>query len=406
MWSACDYLYFARGVARCRGICDNSGVEREKESRTDREIPFRLVKAAETTLVDQTLGGFRKAIKSGYYRTGDVLPSLHRIAADLGVSVRVPRDAIAQLAREGYVRARPRIGTVVTEKTAKAPVWRGRILYVMPAHSVTSYRFAAQARAAREVITSAGYIFERVEIGTKNGHPNTDFTPLELALSEKTSAAILDMSSPDTRMILNEAGVKYFCLGSDGKQPIADNESLIGSSREQRSYFDRFLAHCVKRGIKRVLVADYIREKGRRCPYAALFEAAGIKPEVAIIEKAASPTLGRIVESSMKYFLKRFADRRKLPELVYFTDDYFARGGLIAIAYLGIKVPEELRIVTCANRGFDPVFPVSLARLSGDPIKDGRSAAKAVIEFLRTGRRPSAEEQKSGWEYIRGDSFP
>ena len=61
-------------------------------------LPFKLDRERRTSsLVEQVVDGFRQAIVGGAYRVGDRIPSLRNLAKELGVSLRVPREAIAIL---------------------------------------------------------------------------------------------------------------------------------------------------------------------------------------------------------------------------------------------------------------------------------------------------------------------
>ena len=76
-------------------------------------IPFSLDHAASANLSDQLADGLRDAIVSGYYRKGDILPTIVQLAKMLGTSVQVPRTAIAALAAENFVSTRRGVGCIV-----------------------------------------------------------------------------------------------------------------------------------------------------------------------------------------------------------------------------------------------------------------------------------------------------
>ncbi len=56
----------------------------------------------------------RKSIEQGEYKKGDILPAEREICASYGLSRITVRQAISNLAADGYVQGRPGIGTVVT----------------------------------------------------------------------------------------------------------------------------------------------------------------------------------------------------------------------------------------------------------------------------------------------------
>ena len=61
------------------------------------------------------------------------------------------------------------------------------------------------------------------------------------------------------------------------------------------------------------------------------------------------------------------------PDLIVFLDDYIARGALLAMAAVGIRIPEDVQVVTMANKGLGPVWLKPLTQFEVD------SAAEAEI---------------------------
>jgi DNA-binding LacI/PurR family transcriptional regulator len=69
----------------------------------------------------------------------------------------------------------------------------------------------------------------------------------------------------------------------------------------------------------------------------------------------------------------------------------------------GIRIPEDVRIVTWANRGLGPAFVKSFTRMEFDCVAVGETVARCVLEYLRTGVFPS--DVTVGPAYIRGETF-
>ena len=88
-----------------------------------------------------------------------------------------------------------------------------------------------------------------------------------------------------------------------------------------------------------------------------------------------------------------------------FADDYIANGGLLAMAELGIRPPEDVKVVAWLNRGFPLNSLRSLTRMETCPYANGRTVANLIIDYLRTGRRPR-RIPSIGHDYIIGDTFP
>ena len=93
-----------------------------------------------------------------------------------------------------------------------------------------------------------------------------------------------------------------------------------------------------------------------------------------------------------------------LPDLVYFTDDYLAAGALISFARHGVRFPEDVRFVSLATKGFEPVWWQELTRLEWDWAAQGEELARRIAEFLDA--KTARVDAKMSPTYIIGDTFP
>ena len=83
------------------------------QGKTVKKVPFAIDRKSTEGLSEQMTNSLRRAIVSGYYKSGDVLPTILQWSKILNVSIRVPEAAIATLVKEGLVTARKRFGCVV-----------------------------------------------------------------------------------------------------------------------------------------------------------------------------------------------------------------------------------------------------------------------------------------------------
>ena len=114
-----------------------------------------------------------------------------------------------------------------------------------------------------------------------------------------------------------------------------------------------------------------------------------------------------VKQSVMDAFVRRFAKGKeyaKLPDLFYFDDDFVADAALSAMAYAGVKVPDDVAVVAFSNAGLGPCFPVPLARVLMDPFAAGRTVACAALSYLAGNGIPCDAVIESA--YVRGASFP
>ena len=71
----------------------------------------------------------------------------------------------------------------------------------------------------------------------------------------------------------------------------------------------------------------------------------------------------------------------------------------------GIRIPEDVKIITFANCGFGPVFTKSFARIEVDMRKRGKAIADGLVTWFRTGAFPDISDM-GGPVYVPGDTFP
>jgi DNA-binding LacI/PurR family transcriptional regulator len=81
-----------------------------------------------------------------------------------------------------------------------------------------------------------------------------------------------------------------------------------------------------------------------------------------------------------------------------------AEAALSALAYNGIKIPHDVRVVAFSNAGLGPCFPVPLARVVMDPVASGRTVARAALSYLTGHGIPS--DAVIAPVYVQGKSFP
>ena len=94
--------------------------------------------------------------------------------------------------------------------------------------------------------------------------------------------------------------------------------------------------------------------------------------------------------AGMAAFAKLIAEGRLPCGMVCFiNDDYLASGALMAIACAGLKAPEDIRLVTLANKRIGPVYIRDLTRMEFDARHAGEMLSDAVLKYLNTGIYPS-----------------
>lgn len=360
-----------------------------------KEIPFRIDRKDVTPLVDQVVDGVRRAIASGFYGQGETLPSRREMAEVLGVSQRVPAEAMARLVKEGVIESRTRAGCRVLPKGLKS--FRGRVLFVTNfsgGYYATQFASELRMRFARR-----GVLLETATFSEVDGY-RTDYAFLDLILRQPFRLAVLFCDSNVAMRKVDAAGIPFVVIGSEHRYP-----NCVGTIRfNVGAAVPAFVRHCRKNGVSDVLQIGYAKEMSAGA--VRELKEAGIRAERWTIPCCRGyGVFEGIDRSAMEAVLERFGrQKRHLPQLLYLPDDCMARGVLTALLKLGIRVPDDVKVVSFANAGLGPVFPISLTRLLMDPHLDGQDVARTVMEMLEGGTDVVWPEV--GTRYIVGESFP
>ena len=364
-----------------------------------KKIPFSINRNDVRPLFNQVVDGFRDAIISGYYKPGDKIPSSRDLCPLLEVSRIVTKAALEQLASEGLVASRPRIGSVVRDRNAKQ--WKGRVLFVVP-ETNGSYFINVLIGTAREILMSEGWLFHQVTLGC-DAQRRHDLSRLDVALRVSTDLVLTLWDRADILKRLSASGIPFVTI-SECPCSVAGASGRI--RYPHRSFVPSLVRDCVAAGVRCVEQVGFMRSTYNAAP---ALRRAGIKMKETVIppDRDWMSTYMDIKRPVMEAFGRRLAKGVRganLPDLFYFDDDIVASAALMALAYNGVKVPRDVRVVALSNVGFGPCFPVQLARVEMDPFVAGRTVARAALSFLTgDGIPPDATIQP---EYVRGDSFP
>ena len=363
-----------------------------RKSVTSRPLPFAVNRSLAKNLSDQVADGLRRAIASGFYRKGDVLPTLHELARALGTSLRVPREAVAMLAAENLVSPRPRVGSVVLGR--RETLWKGQVLAVVPADLEGTYHAATLLGEMRRRFAAAGYLFLTETLDRRKGG-TFDFAQLDLALQARLDFAFAFHCPHGVQRRIERAGVPLAAKNGDAG---------LGTSVESFGEMPTFLRQCSARGVRNVLLVGYGLGNLSNALRTQMV-AAGLHVEPCQVKSR--PGIGfleRLERGVMERLLDRFSRPRETwPDLVFWADDYFAVGGLAALQERGVRMPGDVYAVTLANKGLVPVYPRSLTRFEFDPVATGRAAAENILARI-AGRDPGPILDVVS--YITGESFP
>ena len=368
-----------------------------RQDTEPRPLPFRIDRSSRRNLSEQVAVGLREAICTGYFREGDVLPRLDDMARQLGVSMRVPREAVDALKREGLVNPRPGLGCAVM-----APcdiVWKGRVLMVCSDADEASYYTGALTGALRRRLAEHGYLLSCVA-GMEKSSGQTDYSLLGPALARRFDFAFVFGHWPEVFRRLSKAAIPFV---STGNVPAGRMPHFVGRvPYDYSAAFERLVEDCLERGVKTAEQFDF--ERSRTVDATGSFHRAGISMKSVIIApKREYGWLEGIMRAASEFFRARIAAGKPWPDLLFFADDFVAFGALPALEASGIRIPEDVKIATCSHRGFEPVFPIPLARICTDPREHGDTLARYAVSYLNHRCVPAGAALRP--EYVPGETL-
>ena len=359
-------------------------------------LPFSISRSEGRDLTSQMADGLRRAIVGGYYKAGQALPTLEALSSGLGVSMNVARAAMRKLAQEGLVLPRRHVGSVVQQLGAKKR--RGHVLIVQD--DTASSHTNILVGEARATLSRLGYLVSTVVV-FKDADGRYDMQPLEVELRNTVNLSILVKNRPAIERVLARSGIPFMAYG--GRRCRSAN--FVGQVRIETLPLENTVRECVSHGISRVLIVCAWLSYDSILP---LFTKAHIAAEEWRIDCAARENSDEIVQrSGLEAFTERFRleGRGWLPELLIFPDDDFlAAGCLMALLAAGVRVPEDVRVVTLANKGIGPVFVKPLTRFEIDPRLFGAQIAQYACNYLNGQGIP--EDASVSPAYVPGETFP
>ena len=353
---------------------------------------FHFTPDGAVTPADALCGFIKDEIAVGRIRAGDPIPTIKELAEMSGLTFRVARGVVEQLAREGYVRSRPRVGTVVLPRDVTA--LRGRVLFALPDVDACSYHVTTIADALRHRLGASGYAFTTVVFSSDE---RIGLTFLKHELARTPDIVVVMYSTPSVRECLHDAGVRSVFIY--GERPERDGGRWIRFSADEA--IGHFATHCVRSGVKRV---TQVRFEGNDTPDArSALAGAGIASQWMTIPRMDG--LGRyegIERSAYNVFMDM--PRSKFPDVFLFWDDFVAQGALTAFLRRGLRVPDDVKVVTLSNRGLGPVYSDPLTRFECDASETGEKISAYALSLLAKGRL--SQPPVISPHYVFGRTFP
>lgn len=339
----------------------------------------------------------RRELAGGRYRAGEPLPSVRELQGRFGAAEYAVRRALHALRDEGLVSIVRHVGALATDKASLA--WKGHVAFV---HASTTGSFFLHRLADRisNRLETAGWMFHQVFL-VPAGDAIADTGPLLRHIAGGLDLAIV-MSEFRQIDDLDRAGVPYIVIGG-GASDFPNARAVVRTERSE--CFANLIAAIRARRLKTLAEVDFERRTNRH--FIGQLVAAGIEVRhlMCRFDKDGEHSLGNIAalgRRAVADFLDKSRTLRRPTDAILFNDDYLAIGGIEAILEAGLRIPEDIRVVAYSNKGNEPVFGRSLARIENDPAADADAVADYVLALLE-GRRATAPRLRL--RFVPGESL-
>jgi hypothetical protein len=314
-------------------------------------------------------GQVEQAIRTeiGRRQPGDRLPTERMLADQLGVSIVKVREALTLLQREGLVERRHGRGTFVG--TPPAGRWIAVVMIHDLAHPTLSFYERALYQSVRQRLNDAdvscrGY--------TAFGDP-TRYEPLDCPEFWH------DLAANRIRHVVPICGDLPPDLSADlARRGIGETEtSPDNDAARAREMIRLGTQYLLAQGRRRLAMMGWVSSQ--------LFEeelrAAGVDCCPDWVRCDLHPNLAGAGWQEFRDIWRSPAGR---PDGLLISNDVVARDAAIAISELGVRVPDELLVVTHTNRGSGQWYPFPVAQLEVDPAADAAAMAQAALRALGT----------------------
>ena len=351
-------------------------------------MPFQVDHKLNLDIPTQVTNGIRAAILTGFYKPGDILPKAMEFTRGLHVSLRAPLAAYRTLKKEGLISPRRRLGTVVVGP--RADVFHGRVVIVNK-NSNPVYSNAVKNEVLTRRLNEAGYVVGNVSAiplggrGDDPGKERFDLRQLNAALRQNTSLAVLIGTAPPLERAVAATGTPYFAIGRSnpgapgcvGSATLGNDSSLPGVL--VRRLRERNVRSLVQIGIRQT---DLMASEELRSVCESYEELTGWPRRLKYAKQE------EIVRAAFDLFRERYRTRADLPDAFLFSDDYLARGALLALLSAGIRTGRDVLVITQANKGTRPLHLDPIDLILCDPVRDAETISDALIAYLDSGAAP------------------
>lgn len=349
-----------------------------------------------STKYAQLADSLRAAIAAGDYRSTNRLPTEQQLMVQFGVSRQTVRNALEILAQEGLIQRRQGSGTVILDHKPKS---ENNTIAIVTSF-VNSYIFPSLLMEAQQVLLENG--FSALVYGTDN-----QFEKERKILLQLLEHPVRGMIVEGTKSVLPNPNLDLYKKLQDSGVPIVFihgcypelNMPVVRDDDEAGGYMAT--QHLIEKGHTRIGgifklddrqgllrcsgMMQALRDHGLSYSEENLFWY-DTNQRQAMVEHRRNPGLELCAEHL----------RKNCTAVVCYNDEV-ASQLLEILLRLGVKVPQQLAIISFDNSHYSSLGAIGLTSLAPDPAKLGSLAAQAILTLARGGQ---VSDQKLPWKLV------
>ncbi len=349
------------------------------ESGRDSPQPTRIT-LHRSPLYEQCADHIRSEV-TAKLQPGEKLPSESNLAKQFSVSVFTIREALRILADEGIVERRHGSGTYVTTPAG------GRHVAILVEANLRDLRFTyfflRAIHQLQSVFESEGFghrLYVHVRAVGETPKPSNYAQFVEDVEKRQVCGVAVVGAIPSSFWMKSVTTQRIPIVGYASDYDWGVDLDYIGMVKRGTSYL-------LEQGCDRLALMGWANPESAGdltarsiSDFKAILHEHGVSANDAWIRVGLNPTISG---AGWEGFREAWSASDEKPNGLLVLDDVLFQDTIPAILELGIRVPEQLAIVTYANRGSGIHAPFPVARMECDPDLYARSLGEMLLKLMR-----------------------
>ena len=325
----------------------------------------------------------RAHIQTGKYAGAESLPTEFAIAREYQVSRQTVRQALALLSREGLIATRQGSGSRIVRQTRESGDQRRSVAVI--ATYIGDYIFPGILREVENVLslhdcTPALFATQNQVSNERRILTHLLQQPVDGILVEATKSALPNPNLDLYQALMDRRVPLVFFHGCYANLPAA--HFVLDDNAEGGRQLACYLADKGYGRIGGIFKSDDIQGHGRYAGYAAGLREKGLQLKDQYVywyNTESKKSLLSGSDASFHSFLDQVLE--EVESFVCYNDE-IANSLLLQLQKRGLRVPEDIAIVSFDNSFYSELSPVPITSLSHGGENVGRTAAEALLRQM------------------------